>query len=62
MDRIAIEDIHNAIIIASKNKEINKNKIAVVSGSRGADLGLLIGSYANQGLKKSIKKKEMSFK
>ena len=45
LDRIAIEDIHNAIIIASKNKKINKNKIAIVGGSRGADLGLLIGSY-----------------
>jgi uncharacterized protein len=45
LDRIAIDDVHNAILEASKNKKINKNKIAIVGGSRGADLGLLIASY-----------------
>jgi len=45
LDRIAIEDVHNAILEAAKNKKINKNKIAVIGGSRGADLALLLGSY-----------------
>jgi uncharacterized protein len=45
LDRIAIDDVHNAILEASKNKKINKSKIAIVGGSRGADLGLLIASY-----------------
>jgi uncharacterized protein len=45
LDKIAIEDIYNAILKASKNKKINKNKVAIVGGSRGADLGLLTASY-----------------
>lgn len=45
LDKIAIDDIHNAIIEAAKNKKINKKKIAVMGGSRGADLALLLGSY-----------------
>lgn len=45
LDRIAIEDVHNAIAEAAKNKKINGNKIAVIGGSRGADLALLLGSY-----------------
>lgn len=45
LDKIAIEDIHNALIVASKNKQINKKKIAIVGSSRGADLALLTGSY-----------------
>ena len=45
LDKIAIEDVYNAIIETSKNKKIAKNKIAIVGGSRGADLALLLGSY-----------------
>jgi esterase/lipase len=45
LEKIAIEDIHNAIIEATKNKKVNKKKIAIIGGSRGADLALLIGSY-----------------
>lgn len=45
LNQIAINDVHNAIMEASKNKKINKNKIAVIGGSRGADLALLLGSY-----------------
>lgn len=45
LNKIAIEDIHNAILEATKNKKINKKKIAIVGGSRGADLALLTGSY-----------------
>lgn len=45
LDRIAIEDVYHAIKIATKNKNINKKKIAVIGGSRGGDLALLLGSY-----------------
>jgi len=45
LDRISIEQVHNAIIQATKNRKINKRKIAIIGGSRGGDLALLIGSY-----------------
>jgi uncharacterized protein len=45
LDKIAIDDIHNAVIEAAKNKKINKKKIATIGGSRGADLALLLASY-----------------
>lgn len=45
LNKIAVEDIYNAIKIASKNKLIDKRKIAIIGGSRGADLALLVGSY-----------------
>jgi uncharacterized protein len=45
LQKIAIEDVYNAIKAATKNKKINKKKIAIIGGSRGADLALLIGSY-----------------
>lgn len=45
LQKIAIEDVHNAILVASGNKHVNKHKIAIIGGSRGADLALLLGSY-----------------
>jgi uncharacterized protein len=45
LNTIAIEDVYNAIKIATKNKKVNKKKIAIIGGSRGADLALLLGSY-----------------
>lgn len=45
LEKIAIEDVHNAIEEAAKNQKINKNKIGIVGGSRGGDLALLLGSY-----------------
>lgn len=45
LQKIAIEDVHFAIKLASKNKNINNRKIAIIGGSRGADLALLLGSY-----------------
>lgn len=45
LNKIAIEDIYNAIKTATKNRKINKKKIAIIGGSRGADLALLLGSY-----------------
>jgi pimeloyl-ACP methyl ester carboxylesterase len=45
LQKIAIEVVYYAIEVASKIKMINKRKIAIVGGSRGADLALLLGSY-----------------
>lgn len=45
LNKIAIEDVYNAIKIATKNKKVNKKKIAIIGGSRGADLALLLGSH-----------------
>jgi dipeptidyl aminopeptidase/acylaminoacyl peptidase len=45
LQKIALEDVHNAIKAAAKNHKINKKKIAIVGGSRGADLALLVGSH-----------------
>ncbi|TKC10610.1 hypothetical protein FA048_10550 [Pedobacter polaris] len=45
LDRIAIDDVYGAIAIAKTSKKINATKIAVIGGSRGADLALLLGSY-----------------
>jgi len=45
LDKIAIDDVYNAIVAAKQSKKINPKKIAVIGGSRGADLALLLGSY-----------------
>ncbi len=45
LDRISIDQIHNAIIEATKNPKVNKRKVAIIGGSRGADLALLVASY-----------------
>jgi uncharacterized protein len=45
LNKIEIENVYNAIKTAAKNKRVNKSKIAVIGGSRGADLALLLGSY-----------------
>lgn len=45
LNKIAVENVHNAITEAVKNNKINRNKIAIVGGSRGGDLALLLASY-----------------
>jgi dienelactone hydrolase len=45
LNKIAIDDIHAAILEAAQNKKIDKSKIAAIGGSRGADLALLLGTY-----------------
>lgn len=47
LEKIAIEDVHNAIIKATENKQVDAERIAIVGGSRGGDLALLIASYYN---------------
>lgn len=45
LNKISINQVHDAILLATKNEKIDKDKIAIVGGSRGGDLALLIGSY-----------------
>jgi uncharacterized protein len=45
LQKIAIEDIYNSITIASKNPNIDRSRIAIVGGSRGGDLALLVASH-----------------
>ncbi len=45
LNKIAIDEVYGAIAAAKMNKKINPNKVAVIGGSRGADLALLLGSY-----------------
>ncbi len=45
LNKIALEDVYSAIKAATQHNRVNKRKIAVVGGSRGADLALLLASY-----------------
>jgi len=45
LDQIAIEDVYQAVALAAENQKVNRAKMAIVGGSRGADLALLLGSY-----------------
>lgn len=45
LDKIAIDDVYNAIAAAKKQAKIDDKKVAVIGGSRGADLALILGSY-----------------
>ncbi|WP_420571250.1 acyl-CoA thioester hydrolase/BAAT C-terminal domain-containing protein [Kordia sp.] len=45
LEKIALEDIHNAILKATEHTQVNATRIAIVGGSRGGDLALLVASY-----------------
>jgi len=45
LEKISIEDVHNAIVKATQHTKVNAEQIAIVGGSRGGDLALLIASY-----------------
>ncbi len=45
LDRISIDAVHKAIIEASKNSKIDSTRIAIIGGSKGAELALLLASY-----------------
>ena len=45
LNKIELEDVHNAITLALSNAKVAKGKVALVGGSRGADLALLLASH-----------------
>lgn len=45
LDRIALEGIHAAVLKAALDPRINASCIAVIGGSRGGELALLLGRY-----------------
>ncbi len=45
LDKIAIDDVYQAIETARKAPGVDPAKTAIVGGSRGGDLALLLGSY-----------------
>ena len=44
-DRISIEAVHQAIVEATKSPKVHDNRIAVIGGSKGTELALLLASY-----------------
>lgn len=48
LDRISIEGVYAAIKDAAQDRRINENCIAVVGGSKGAELALLLGSHYSE--------------
>lgn len=47
LDRISIESVHQAIDDAAQNSKVDKSRIAVIGGSKGAELALLMASHYN---------------
>jgi dienelactone hydrolase len=45
LDRISIDAVHTAIIEVAKNPKVNASRIALVGGSKGAELALLLASH-----------------
>ncbi len=44
LDRVALEGVHQAIIAAASDPRVNQNCIALIGGSKGAELALLLAS------------------
>ncbi len=45
LNGIAVEAVYNAIRAAAKNPAVAAGRVAIIGGSRGGDLALLLGSY-----------------
>ena len=45
LNKIAVEAVYNAIRAATKNPAVAADRVAIIGGSRGGDLALLLGSY-----------------
>ena len=45
LNKIAVEAVYRAIKAAAKNPAVAADRIALIGGSRGGDLALLLGSY-----------------
>ncbi|MBL0740507.1 acyl-CoA thioester hydrolase/BAAT C-terminal domain-containing protein [Chryseolinea lacunae] len=44
LDRIPVEAVHDAMVEAAKNPNIDSHRIAIIGGSKGAELALLLAS------------------
>ena len=44
-DRISIDAVHQAIVEAMKSPKVHDHRIAVIGGSKGSELALLLASY-----------------
>lgn len=47
LDRISLNDIHQAIFKAANNPKVDKDRIAVLGVSKGGELALLLASHFN---------------
>lgn len=45
LDRISLDAIHEAIVLATKNPKISEDKIALIGVSKGAELALILASH-----------------
>lgn len=45
LDRIALEGVHRAVMAAIQNPHIDKQRIILLGGSKGAELALTLASY-----------------
>jgi pimeloyl-ACP methyl ester carboxylesterase len=45
LDRISVNAVHDAIAAAARNPQVNSQCIAVIGGSKGAELALLLASH-----------------
>lgn len=45
LDRISIDAVHQAIVEAAKNPKVDDHRIAVIGGSKGSELALLLASH-----------------
>jgi len=45
LDRISLDVVHRAILVAMENPKVADQGIALIGGSKGAELALLLGSY-----------------
>jgi esterase/lipase len=48
LDRISLNGVHDTILHAAKNPNINENCIAIIGVSKGAELALLLASYFSE--------------
>jgi esterase/lipase len=48
LDRIALNGVHDAVLKAAKNPNINENCIAIIGVSKGGELALLLASHYSE--------------
>jgi dienelactone hydrolase len=48
LDRISVDGVYAAIMEAARDPRVNENCIAVIGGSKGAELALLLASHYSQ--------------